>query len=207
MTWSEFWGSRRGRREFIVSTVVLIASLYALSSFLDFVESRNGTVLNDPLLALFRPIDVTWLVFLIIYGSLALAVALLIKEPNRLLFTLQLYAMMIIVRMAAMYVVPLNPPEKMIPLADPFIQYFGSLKLLTKDLYFSGHTATMFILFLTAGRRKVKILFLAGTVLVAVLVLLQHVHYTIDVLSAPFFTYGCYRALIYFKGNIPETRR
>jgi hypothetical protein len=104
-----------------------------------------------------------------------------------------------------MYTVPFNPPLKMIPLADPFVQFFGSGAVLTKDLFFSGHTATLFILFLTAASKKTKYFFLTGTIIAALLLLLQHVHYTVDVLSAPFFTYGCYRAIILFKERMSMT--
>ena len=204
MTWKEFWGNGRRRTEFIISIIILLAVLESLSVFLNFVESRSGVTLSDPVLAAFHPVNFTWVIFLTIYGSLIAAVVMLIRDPERLLFTLQVYTLMVIVRIAAMYAVPLNPPLNTIPLADPFVQYFGSGAVLTKDLFFSGHTATLFILFLTASSKKVKYFFLAGTIAAAVLLLLQHVHYTVDVLSAPFFTYGCYRIVVLLKSKIAE---
>lgn len=201
MTWNEFWKSRRNRNEFVISLVILAAVLESLSVFLNYVESRNGVTLNDPLLGAFHPVNFTWVIFLIIYGSLVMAVILLIRDPQRLLFTLQVYTLMVIVRIAAMFVAPFNPPPEMLPLADPFVQLFGSGAVLTKDLFFSGHTATLFILFLTASSKRVKYFFLAATIAAAALLLLQHVHYTVDVISAPFFTYGCYRGLILFKSK------
>jgi membrane-associated phospholipid phosphatase len=94
--------------------------------------------------------------------------------------------------MIAMYSLPFDPPSSMIPLKDPFVQLFGTGKLLTRDLFFSGHTATLFLLFLVVDKKPYKQLFLFLTVLVAVSVILQHVHYFIDVLAAPFFTFGCF---------------
>jgi hypothetical protein len=101
-----------------------------------------------------------------------------------------------------MYLVPLNPPPGMIPLGDPFVEYFGTGRLLTKDLFFSGHTATIFLFYLVSdpARRGLKIIFLICTVLVAVFVLLQHVHYTIDVASAPFFTFSAYKITLKLSG-------
>jgi len=95
--------------------------------------------------------------------------------------------------MVMMFLIPLNPPAEMIPLNDPFVQNFSSGRILTKDLFFSGHTATIFLLFLTSGGKAFKIFFLSATILVGACLLLQHVHYTIDVISAPFFGYLCYR--------------
>jgi membrane-associated phospholipid phosphatase len=97
---------------------------------------------------------------------------------------------MVIFRMIAMYLLPLDPPPAMIPLQDPMVEFFGTGKLLTRDLFFSGHTSTLFLLFLVTPRGILKSLFLGCTILVAVAVLVQHVHYTIDVFAAPFFAYA-----------------
>lgn len=59
---------------------------------------------------------------------------------------------------------------------------------MTKDLFFSGHTSNMLLLALCFERKNDKLLGFAATTLVAVMVLFQHVHYTIDVLGAIVFT-------------------
>ena len=112
---------------------------------------------------------------------------------------------MVIVRIIAMYLVPLDPPAKMISLIDPFVEYFGTGQTLTKDLFFSGHTATLFILFIVSEKGFYKTLFLVSTLLVAFSVLLQHVHYTIDVFAALFFTYSSYLLLLKLKKIIFNT--
>ncbi len=56
---------------------------------------------------------------------------------------------------------------------------------LTKDLFFSGHTATTFLLLLYAWpHRRLRALALAGHVLVVASVFLAHLHYAIDVAGA-----------------------
>ncbi|RPI61892.1 MAG: hypothetical protein EHM44_07830, partial [Ignavibacteriales bacterium] len=112
-----------------------------------------------------------------------------------------LYTLMVAVRILAMYLLPLQPPEKMIILNDPLVEFFGTGQTLTKDLFFSGHTATLLILFLVSEKKIIKTVFLISTVTVAIAVLLQHVHYSIDVLAAVFFTYSCYRFLQTIKKN------
>ncbi|QQG37973.1 MAG: hypothetical protein HYS26_00215 [Candidatus Kaiserbacteria bacterium] len=58
------------------------------------------------------------------------------------------------------------------------------------DLFFSGHTGAPFLLALIFWReRLLRYFFLAWSVFFAVIVLLGHVHYSIDVLSAYFITY------------------
>ncbi|HMN49016.1 MAG TPA: phosphatase PAP2-related protein [Ignavibacteriaceae bacterium] len=195
MNWKEFLKVKRNQVEFIITLLLLSIILTALTTFLNFVEARHGVVLPDPVLNFFNPTDLTWLTFALIYISIVVGIATLAKDPTRLLFTIQLYILMVAVRILAMYLLPLDPPAKIIILKDPLVEFFGTGQTLTKDLFFSGHTATLFILFLTSEKKTIKQIFLISTILVAFSVLLQHVHYTIDVVAAPFFTYACYKLL------------
>ena len=201
MNWKEFIKGKRNRIELLATLILLSVVLTLFTNFLNFVESRNGVVLPDPILRLYNPLDLTWLIFTFIYISLIIAIVTLIKDPKQLMFALQVYTLMIIVRMVTLYLLPLNPPAKMIILKDPFVEFFSTGQPLTKDLFFSGHTATLFILFLVSEKKILKTLFLISTIVVAISVLLQHVHYTIDVFAAFFFTYTCYKIFLNFKSS------
>jgi membrane-associated phospholipid phosphatase len=95
-----------------------------------------------------------------------------------------------------MYFAALDPPADAIPLRDPLIEILGTGRLLTRDLFFSGHTSTLFLLFLAVPDRRDKPLLLACAMCVAAGVLRQHVHYTIDVLVAPLFAFASYRVVV-----------
>lgn len=190
--WIEGYKLRKVQFKLLVSVIFLAAALYFYSAFLGFVEAREGFSFNDPVLNLFNPVDLTWLIFSAIYLSLFTGIIILVRNPVRLTLAIQTYTVLILVRMIAMYSLPFDPPSSMIPLNDPFVQLFGTGKLLTRDLFFSGHTATLFLLFLVVDKKPFRQLFLFLTVLVAVSVILQHVHYFIDVFAAPFFAFGCF---------------
>jgi hypothetical protein len=195
MEFREIFRNNKFKIEFFITITLLVLILVTLSNFLNFIERRNGVILNDPVLNLFDPVDLTWLTFGLIYVSLIAAIVFFSKKPQLLLLAFQSYILMIILRMIAMHLVSLNPPEKMIPLNDPLVEFFGTGQLLTKDLFFSGHTATLFLLFLLADLKSLKIFFLISTITLAISVLLQHVHYSIDVLAAPFFAYGSFKLI------------
>jgi len=167
--------------------------LITLTAFLQWVERRAGVVVPDPVLALFPPSDLTWVIFSLIYGGLLTALFFLVREPDRLLLASQSYSLMVAFRIIAMFLLPLDPPADTIPLQDPFVQLFGSGSVLMKDLFFSGHTSTLFLLYLTARKGRLKTAFLLCTVAVAVLIVLHHSHYAVDVYVAPFVTYASYR--------------
>ncbi|HQQ77169.1 MAG TPA: phosphatase PAP2-related protein [Thermoanaerobaculia bacterium] len=198
--WAEAWRDPRFRLRLALTVPALVAVLALLARFLTFVEARPGAVLTDPVLALLAPRDLTWLTFSLIYLGLAFGVARLAADPRALVVALQAYVLMVIFRMAAMWVTPLEAPPGMIPLHDPLVRLFGPGKLLTKDLFFSGHTSTLFLLALAVPGRRSKALFLFCTAAVGISVLAQHVHYTIDVLAAPFFAYASFRIARLFDG-------
>jgi len=177
-----------------------------LARFLVMIEHRAGVVLSDPVLALFPPADLTWLTFALIYLGLAVALVVLSRHPDALMLALQSYVMMVLVRIVAMYLVPLEPPAAMIALTDPTVETFGTGSTLTKDLFFSGHTSTLFLLFLVTPGRLWKGLFLLCAVGIGVAVLLQHVHYTIDVYAAPFFAFGAFTLTKHLRGWLLDER-
>ena len=195
MNWKTFFKNKNTRTEFIVTVIFLIFLMIGFSQFLLFVEDRNGVILTDPILNLFNPIDLTWLTFSLIYLSIILFLINRISEPETLMIALQTYGLMVLFRGIAMYLTPFNAPQNIIVLNDPFVQLFGEGDILTKDLFFSGHTGTLFLLVLLVDSKMLKTIFLIATILVGSAVLLQHVHYSIDVFAAPFVAYGSYRII------------
>jgi hypothetical protein len=195
MNWKTFFQNPKTRTEFILTLIVLIPLLLTFSQFLLFVEERKGILLSDPVLSLFNPIDLTWPIFGLIYFSLLLFIYINRKDPGKIMIALQAYGLMVVFRIIAMYLTPFEAPEKLLLLNDPFVQLFGKGDVLTKDLFFSGHTGTLFLLFLLADNKKIKTVFLISTIFVGLAVLLQHVHYSIDVFIAPFIAYGSYRII------------
>nr|WP_262898321.1 sphingomyelin synthase family protein [Hymenobacter siberiensis] len=63
---------------------------------------------------------------------------------------------------------------------------------IVRDLFFSGHTATMVLLTLVGRGRSWRWVLGLMSVAVGVLVLVQRVHYSYDVLAAPFFAGAAY---------------
>jgi membrane-associated phospholipid phosphatase len=66
---------------------------------------------------------------------------------------------------------------------------------LTQDLFFSGHTATTFLLVLYLwDRPRLRLVALAAHGLIVASVLFSHLHYSIDVLGAYAFTFAIFTA-------------
>jgi membrane-associated phospholipid phosphatase len=197
--WKIFFVQKENKLELLLTVISLVAVLLCFTRFLYYVELRAGFSFIDPFLNLFSPVKLNWAIFILLYLGLVTAVFFFSKDPNLLLTAVQSYLVLVLFRIVAMYLLPLNPPTDMLPLNDPFVQMFGTGEILKKDLFFSGHTSTLFLLFLVARRRIQKRVLLLLALLVGLSVLLQHVHYSIDVFTAPFFAYAAVKFAAYTK--------
>jgi len=204
VTWKSFLKDKKNLTEFVITAVIVTAVIIAFSHFLHFIEQRDGVILNDPILKTFNPIDLTWLTFALIYLSLIIFVVTTFNKPDKLLIAFQAYGLMLIFRTIAMYLTPFEAPERILLLNDPFVQFFAKGDILTKDLFFSGHTGTLFLVFLLAENKTLKTIFLILTILVGSAVLLQHVHYSVDVFVAPFVAFGAYKIIEKIHSKIAE---
>lgn len=83
-----------------------------------------------------------------------------------------------------------------VQLVNPFAFFSpgGSAQVyLTKDLFFSGHTGTTFLLLLYVWRYpRLRKVMLVGHVLVVASIFLSHLHYTIDVIGAYAITFSLF---------------
>jgi hypothetical protein len=172
-----------------------------------WIERRSGTVLSDPVLAHLPAIDITWFIFSVMYAAVLVTLIGLGREPHRLLFGLRVYAGVMLTRLLTIYLTELDDPITAIPLQDPVARLIFQVKTIpTKDLFFSGHTASMFTLYLLARTPRLKRIYILTTLVIGVAVLLQHVHYTFDVFAAPFFAYGVFRLVELWapEGKLPR---
>ncbi|MEW6511081.1 MAG: hypothetical protein AB1428_09010 [Bacteroidota bacterium] len=188
-TWRTALRGRVYRDQLITSVVVLAVAVPLTGSFLNYIGARMGTVLHDPLLELFPPVDFKWITFGLIYAGLGFGVIFLLLHPYALLLALRGLIVLIGIRVVCLLLVPLDPPDASIPLVDPFVQLPGIRAVNARDLFFSWQVAIMALFVFTARWNDMKIIFTCVAVAVSALLLLQHAHYTIDIIAAPCFAY------------------
>jgi hypothetical protein len=178
------------RSKLIVGLLLLLIVAIVLPFFFAYIEQRQGYELDDIVLNNIAPKNVSFPILALIWSMLLLFIIRSIKNPQLFLLFIFCFLFSCICRIITLTFVPLNAPAGLIPLTDPLSNYFyGAKGFITKDLFFSGHTATLCLLFFCFQRKIDKITALLCTIAVGFLVLVQHVHYTIDVIAAPIFTY------------------
>lgn len=194
--WQDIFSTNKTfRRKMIITLIILILVIISLPTFFNYIEQRKGAYLHDLILQHIPAADVSLLTFLIIWSMSGLVIIRCIQRPSFALLMLMSFTLLCLARMVSITMVPLDPPDGLIRLNDPLtsLVYGGKDKFITKDLFFSGHTSNMFIMYLCLEKRSDKIFALLASLLVAILVLIQHVHYTVDVLFAFIFTYLIFR--------------
>ncbi len=192
------WATALDSNYFKVVVLVTIIVSGAIATFLpyyfSFIQARAGMYITDPVLQLLTPIDVSVFIFSLLYICASICLGFLVHFPKFLLKGAWAYCILTCLRMIVMLFVPLEAPKEMIYLVDPILSLIVYQEVtVTKDLFFSGHTATMAILAFGVPNKFLKAFFVFGTMIMAGLLLKQHVHYTVDVLVAPFFAYVAWK--------------
>ncbi len=203
--WKEAWNIRSFRLQIISAFVTLLIIASLIPIFFNHIQSVSGYSFNDFILNELEPQDLSLYIFLLIYSAILLSSIHIVASPFLLLKFFQGYALLLIVRIFCIYLVPLEPEKAMIPLKDPFVgRLFYNNIIITKDLFFSGHVSTMSLFVFIVPFRPLKYFLIVTTCLVAFLILVQHVHYTIDVLAAPIFAWLCFFVADHFSHNISK---
>jgi hypothetical protein len=170
--------------------------------YLNIWEFRTGERLNDPILNILRPADFSNFIFFFTYSTILIIVLSTIPYPGNFVRGLQAFSLITVLRTSSIYFFPLEPPADMIMLVDPVAEFFlHNETVVTKDLFFSGHTATLMLVYMFAQNKYLKIFCLIALIVAPALLIWQHVHYTIDIVVAPFVTYGCVKLVDWVNNN------
>lgn len=187
--WKFAWSQSAFKQLTIIGFFVLVVVLIAFPFFFNYIELREGYTFSDPILQLLPAANVSNIVFAIIWSMALLTIIRCIQQPQILIVFLWGFIFLSLSRFISILILPLNPPKGLIELKDPISNTFYGSKFITKDLFYSGHTATQFLMFLCLQKKWDKIFTLLSSIIIGILVLVQHVHYSIDVIAAPIFTF------------------
>ncbi|PSK89330.1 phosphatase PAP2-related protein [Taibaiella chishuiensis] len=193
INWKAAYKANCFKIRLFIGIVLFAGILTVFPFFFQYIESRDGLSLDDSIVAAIPPHDVSIPIFIFIWSTTLLLALRCIRDPQLLLISLYCFIVLTLTRMCTIYFIPLNPPQGLIPLVDPLSNFFyGKTNFVTKDLFFSGHTSSQFIFFLSLKKKRDKAFALLSTLVVGCLVLVQHVHYTVDVVAAIPLTYLCF---------------
>lgn len=191
-TWQFAWDYPAFRVKFLIGVMVMCLISFYLQDFFLYIQTRSGIEMHDVVLSEIPAHDVSLYIFLVLYSFTGFLIWRVIENSSICITALWGYIFLCLARMITISLIPLEAPKDLIHLSDPFSILFYGSNLITKDLFFSGHTATLFLVGLCMEHKREKYIVFGATVILGVLLLIQHVHYTADVLAAPVFSYLCW---------------
>jgi membrane-associated phospholipid phosphatase len=182
-----------------LSSLGISILLFLLSMIVNFKAGTYATIsasnsVTDIILSNIRVYDVD---NFFIYGSFIFAlftVLITLYKPERIPFVIKSVALFILIRSLFITLTHLGPfPSQLIIDSNLLSKMsFGG------DLFFSGHTGLPFLLSLIFWNDKyVRYIFLGFSFMFAIVVLLGHLHYSIDVLAAFFISYTIFHITLY----------
>ncbi|NOT76141.1 MAG: hypothetical protein HOP08_14535 [Cyclobacteriaceae bacterium] len=205
MTWGEELRTSRAKWAITFCAVTFLLMFLLMPVFYrDVITPKKGILLDDVFLNLFVPHNWSLPIFLILYLAVANTILRAVKDPETVILGVTVYCAVNLLRTLTMYLVTLEPPTGMILLVDPISSALYPDSGFAKDLFFSGHVSTIMIVVILEKKRVFKILNALGTVVIAILLAWQHVHYTLDLVAAPLATYGVFLLIRKYYRNGPE---
>lgn len=185
-----YWTEKKFRQSAILS-VLFLAFTFVVNHYTSlYANWAASNSVNDIILDNFKVRNVNGI---LIYGIIiyaAIVIWLLIKEPKRFSFTIKSLSLFYLIRALFTTFTHLATHPEHIPV-DP--ANFLSYLIAGDTLFFSGHTGMPFLVALIFWDDKlIRNFSLATSIIMAISVLLGHVHYTIDVAAAFFITYTIY---------------
>ncbi|HUO50454.1 MAG TPA: phosphatase PAP2-related protein [Candidatus Paceibacterota bacterium] len=187
---SAHWRDAFARRATFVGVITFCASLIAEYISTAYATASASNPVTDIILSNIPVFDFDGIY---VYGLLlliAFVVLLILTHPKRAPFVLFALALFIVVRSFFVSLTHLAPyPIPSSPDFGTTMQkiFFGG------DLFFSGHTGAPFLLALIFWKEKVlRYIFLVWSIFFGAVVLLAHLHYSMDVAAAFFITYAIY---------------
>lgn len=169
---------------------------FFVSGYVTRVSSESVT---DVILSNTRVYDVGGI---FVWGSIILVIVgllVLLRRPNHMPFVVKSIATFTLIRSVFVSLTHISPFPTRAIIDSAFFNSEVFRGIFTgNDLFFSGHTGVPFLLALIFWENKtLRIIFLSFSIMFAFVVLLGHLHYSIDVLSAYFITFTIFHLCKY----------
>ncbi|MEN9552071.1 MAG: hypothetical protein RI935_448 [Candidatus Parcubacteria bacterium] len=166
--------------------VLFFISVYATHIASRFAEVKASNYVEDIILSNTRVYDFE---ILFVHGAIMLTlfvVALAIRFKKVAPFLIKAVSLFIIIRAFFVSMTHIGPYPTKLDLESRLLDFITS----GNDLFFSGHTGLPFLIALIFWNHLyLRIIFIVAAVTNGIIVLLSHLHYTIDVFAAFFITY------------------
>lgn len=188
---------KKYRRLLGEAIVFLVASIYITHVASLYATLRASNSVEDIILSNTPAYNFEFLFVEMAIALCLFVIVLCIKFPKTAPFVMKTVALFIVTRSIFVSLTHIGPYPTKLVLESNLLDFITT----GNDLFFSGHTGLPFLIALIYWDHKyIRRLFIVSSVVFGIVVLLSHLHYSIDVFAAFFITYAIYHiALKFFK--------
>ena len=182
------------QKAFLYSTIAGILLLFVSLAVNYITIAYAATHVSNAVTDLFlNNLPVVNVDIIVVYGAYLfpfILLAIMLHRPHSIPFMLKSIALFVLIRALFTTLTHLAPPQPHAVLDHTLPTYISS----GYDLFFSGHTGLPFLMAIIFWQiLSLRYFFLISSFIAGGAVLLGHLHYSIDVFSAFFITYGIFK--------------
>jgi len=190
-------------RSLFVGLFFLALALMLQGYASEYSTANSERYVGDLLLDHLPVVNLNLLIIEGAFFMVLITLCLLLLQPKRLTFALKTVAVFVAIRSVCVAVTHLGLyPNQVLP-GNGFVDQVYIALNLQAGYFFSAHTGLPFLMALIFWDDKPwRHVFLTVSLLMGISVLLAHIHYSIDVVGAPFMTYSIFKLSQYlFAGD------
>jgi len=181
------------KRKLVLSLIFVIIAIvlnFISSSYAQKVAESNPP---DFFLNILPAVDLgfiyVWLPFVVVSFFFVYP---LVQQPRRFHYIVGIFSLFLVVHSGFVVLTHLELPADAIELRD--VPFFFDFFYFSNSLFFAGQVGFPYLGYLIYYKNpSIRKFMLFSSIILSVTVLLMHRHYSIDVLSAYFITYGAYK--------------
>mgnify|MGYP000055754980 CR=1 FL=1 len=183
--WKEIFSSNKKLALFVVGIASLLSAFAVNNKVSTYVDHVQGPAVGDLILDNIPIYDLNfiffWAVLLFWVGNIIYRLIF----PKEFPFILVSMSLFVMVRCFFIALTHLGPPETLLVVPDELSYYSFNA-----DLFFSAHVGTPFFYALLTSVKSVKWTAILYSIIMVVIVLMSHGHYSIDIFASFFIAHS-----------------
>jgi len=192
--WREILSSNKKIALFIAGIAALLSSFVINNKVSTYVDHVQGPSVGDLILDNIPIYDLNFIFFWAVLLFWAGNIIYRLIFPKEFPFILVSMSLFVMVRCFFIALTHLGPPETLLVVPEELSYYSFNA-----DLFFSAHVGTPFFYALLTSVKRVKWIAIIYSIIMVVIVLMSHGHYSIDIFASFFIAHSLSVLLLKIK--------
>jgi len=197
--WEEILSSKKKVALFVAGIAALLSSFAVNNKVSTYVDHVQGQAVGDLILDNIPIYDLNfiffWAVLIFWLGNIIYRLIF----PKEFPFILVSLSLFVLVRCFFISLTHIGPPETLLVVPDELSYYSFNA-----DMFFSGHVGAPFFYALLTSVKNVKWIAIIYSIIMVVIVLMSHGHYSIDIFASFFIAHSLSILMLKLKPKFLE---